>query len=229
MSDHCTPLPATAPGAITASTADRLSLVRQAFQLEYLTLAWMAVEAVVAISSGIVAGSLTLTAFGIDSVIELASAGVLVWRLRVELRHGQAFAETAERTASRIGGALLFALAVYVVATAGWKLWMQQGTEFSLPGLLISGLAIPIMYFLARRKLQIANKLGSRALRADAVESLTCGWLALVVVAALVAQLLTGAWWLDAVASLAIVWFLIRESREAWEGKECCEHTAASR
>jgi divalent metal cation (Fe/Co/Zn/Cd) transporter len=161
-------------------------------------------------------------------VIELASAGVLVWRLRVELRHGQAFAETAERTASRIGGALLFTLAVYVVATAGWKLWMQQGAEFSLPGLLISVLAIPIMYFLARRKLQIANKLGSRALRADAVESLTCGWLALVVVAALVAQLITGAWWVDAVASLAIVWFLIREGREAWEGKECCEYMAAS-
>jgi divalent metal cation (Fe/Co/Zn/Cd) transporter len=71
------------------------------------------------------------------------------------------------------------------------------------------------MYFLARRKLQIANKLGSRALRADAVESLTCGWLASAVVTALLAQLLIGAWWVDAVASLAIVWFLIREGRDA--------------
>jgi divalent metal cation (Fe/Co/Zn/Cd) transporter len=154
----------------------------------------------------------------------LASAAVLVWRLNVELRHGQTFAETAERTASRIGGALLFALAAYVVASAGWKLWMREGAEFSLPGLIVAVLAIPIMYFLSRRKLQIADALGSRAMRTDAIESITCGWLAFVVVAALLAQLITGAWWVDPLASLAIVWFLIREGREAWEGEECCDH-----
>jgi divalent metal cation (Fe/Co/Zn/Cd) transporter len=202
---------------------DRPALIRQAFQLEYVTLAWMSIEGAVAISFGIAASSLTLTAFGIDSLIELASAAVLVWRLTVEFQHGEPFAETAEKTASRIGGALLFALAAYVVASAGWKLWMQQGAEFSLPGLIVSALAIPIMYFLALRKLQIARALRSRALRADAIESITCGWLALVVVAALVAQLLVRAWWVDAVASLAVVWFLIREGREAWEGKEYCQ------
>jgi divalent metal cation (Fe/Co/Zn/Cd) transporter len=184
----------------------------------------MMIEAVVAISSGVAAGSLTLTAFGIDSLIELASAGVLVWRLTVELKHGETFAEKAERTASRIGGALLFALAAYVVASAGWKLWMRQGADFSLPGLIVSLVAIPTMYFLAQRKLQIADALGSRALRADAVESMTCGWLAFVVVAALAAQLVLGAWWVDPLASLAVVWFVIREGREAWEGKECCDH-----
>jgi divalent metal cation (Fe/Co/Zn/Cd) transporter len=198
-------------------------LIRQAFQLEYITLAWMTVEAVVAIGSGIAADSLTLTAFGIDSLIELASATVLVWRLTVELRHGRAFAENAERMASRIGGALLFALAAYVVAGAGWKLWMQQGAEFSLPGLIISVLAIPSMYFLSRRKLQVADALGSRALRADAVESITCGWLAFVVVAALIAQLLVAAWWVDALASFGVVWFVIREAREAWGGEGCCD------
>ena len=83
---------------------DRAALVRQAFWLEYLTLAWMTVEAVVAIGSGVVANSLTLVAFGIDSFIELASACVLVWRLNVELRRGEAFAERAEQTASKIGG-----------------------------------------------------------------------------------------------------------------------------
>jgi divalent metal cation (Fe/Co/Zn/Cd) transporter len=203
---------------------DRTALIREAFRLEYITLAWMTVEAAVAIGSGLAAGSLTLTAFGIDSLIELASAAVLVWRLNVELRHGQAFAETAERTASRIGGALLFALAAYVVAAAGWKLWMREGAEFSLPGLIITVLAIPVMYFLARRKLQVADALGSRAMRADAVESITCGWLAVVVVVALLAQLVTGAWWVDPLASLAVVWFLVHEGREAWEGEECCDH-----
>jgi len=84
-------------------------------------------------------------------------------------------------------------------------------------------LAIPIMYFLAQHKLQLADALGSRALRADAVESVTCGWLAFVVVGALLAQGLVGAWWLDAVASLGSVWFVVREGREAWEGEDCCD------
>ena len=116
---------------------DRTAMINQAFWLEYLTLAWMTVEAAVAIASGIAANSLTLVAFGIDSVIELASAGILVWRLTVELRHGQMFAESAERKGSRIAGGLLFVLAVYVVVTAGWKLWTHQGAEFSLPGLIL--------------------------------------------------------------------------------------------
>jgi divalent metal cation (Fe/Co/Zn/Cd) transporter len=204
-------------------TNDRAEMIRRAFRLEYITLAWMTIEAAVAISSGVAADSLTLTAFGIDSLIELASATVLGWRLTVELRYGQAFAENAERTASRIGGALLFAFAAYVVASAGWKLWMRQGADFSLPGFIISVLAIPTMYFLSRRKLRVANALGSRALRADAVESITCGWLAFVVVGALVAQLLVGAWWVDALASLGVVWFVIREGREAWESEDCCD------
>jgi divalent metal cation (Fe/Co/Zn/Cd) transporter len=215
-------------GSPSTAADGRASMIEQAFRLEYLTLAWMMVEAAVAIGSGIAAGSLTLMAFGIDSLIELASAAVLVWRLTVELRHGEAFAENAERVASRVGGALLFVLAAYVVASAGWKLWTREGAEFSLPGLIVSLLAIPIMAFLSRRKLQVANALGSRALRADAVESITCGWLAFVVVAALIAQFLIAAWWVDATASLGIVWFLVREGREAWEGEECCDDDCKS-
>jgi divalent metal cation (Fe/Co/Zn/Cd) transporter len=214
----------TATSKMKAATSDRATIIQQAFVLEYITIAWMIIEAAVAIGSGIAANSLTLIAFGVDSIIELASAGVLVWRLTVELRRGQAFAESADRTAARIGGALLFALAVYVVASAGWKLWTHEGAEFSLPGLIVSVLAIPTMYFLSQRKLKLAETLGSRALRADAIESITCGWLSTVVVGALGAQLVLGAWWVDAVASLGIVWFLIREGREAWRGEECCEH-----
>jgi hypothetical protein len=160
------------------TTRDRTAMIHQAFWLEYLTLAWMTVEAAVAVASGIAANSLTLVAFGIDSVIELASAGLLVWRLTVELRRelrrGQMFAESAERKASRIGGGLLFVLAAYVVASAGWKLWTRQGAEFSLPGLILCVLAVPIMYFLSRRKLGLAETLGSRALKADAAESTVC-------------------------------------------------------
>src|SRR5215469_2564224 len=130
----------------------RATLVRKAFQLEYVTVGWMVIEAGVAISAGIAARSITLLAFGIDSLIELVSALVLIWRLTVELRHGESFAEEAERKASRIGGILLLALAVYVVTAAGWSLWTREGQEFSWPGLLISAAAIPIMWVLSRGK-----------------------------------------------------------------------------
>jgi divalent metal cation (Fe/Co/Zn/Cd) transporter len=208
--------------ACLAHDPARLKLIHLAFQLEYATVGWMVIEAGVAIWSGIAASSVSLLAFGIDSLIELASAGVLIWRLTVELRRGQIFAERAERLASRIAGALLLALAAYVVVAAGWKLWARTGETFSCAGLAITVLAMPVMYLLARRKLAVAKALGSRAMRADAMESVTCGWLSLVVVVGLVVQGLTGAWWVDAVTSLGIVWFLVKEGREAWLGEDCC-------
>jgi divalent metal cation (Fe/Co/Zn/Cd) transporter len=197
-------------------------LIQQAFRLEWLTVAWMVIEAVVAIGAGAMAGSLTLTAFGLDSVIELTSAGVLISRLRHELRHGEEFSKQAERVASRIGGVLLFVLAAYIVLGAAWSLWARHGGEFSVPGLVVAAVAMPIMYVLARRKLDVARQLGSRAMRADAIESITCGWLSLVVVVGLVANLLLAAWWIDAVTSLGIVWFVVKEAREAWSGEDCC-------
>jgi divalent metal cation (Fe/Co/Zn/Cd) transporter len=110
----------------------RSALTRQAFRLEWLTIAWMIVEGVVAVGAGIAVGSLTLTAFGLDSVIELASACVLIWRLNVELRRGQAFSERAERTASKFGGGLLFALAAYIIAGAVWSFFdATRGGVFS--------------------------------------------------------------------------------------------------
>ena len=109
--------------------AAREAAIRDAFRLEYLSLAWMTVEAVV----GIAAGSSALVAFGADSVIELASAGILVRRLTVELRHGRRFAESAERKAARIGGALLGALALYVVVGAGFKLGRARVRNFHPP------------------------------------------------------------------------------------------------
>ena len=180
----------------------------------------MFIEAGVAIGAAVTARSITLLAFGIDSLIELASAVVLIWRLTVELRHGRSFGESAERAASRIGGALLFALAAYVVTAAGWGLWTREGQAFSWLGLLVGFAAMPIMWVLSRRKLRIADALGSRALRADAIEGITCGWLSFAVVIGLMGQLMLGAWWIDSVTSLVIVWLLVKEGREAWKAEE---------
>lgn len=203
-------------------TIERPSLVHAAFRLEMLTLAWMAIEAIVAIGAGIAAGSLMVTAFGVDSVIELGSAAVLIWRLSVELHSGRAFPEAIEHRASRIAGLLLFALGAYILVAAGWRFWMREGGGFSPAGLIIAALAIPVMYLLARRKLAVAKQLGSRAMRADAAESVACLWLSSVVVLGQAAELAIGAWWVDPAASLAVLWFVLREGREAWFGEACC-------
>lgn len=123
--------------------------------------------------------------------------------------------------ASRIGGALLFALAAYITIAALWQLWARTGEEFSPPGFLVALIAIPAMRYLARRKIAIAEKIESRSLRADAMEAVTCGWLSLVVVVSLATQWLVGGW-IDGVGSLAIVCFLVKEGHEAWSGDECC-------
>src|SRR5207245_1469375 len=121
---------------------------------------------------------------------------------------------------------LIFSLAAYVVVNAGWTLWHREGEAFSLPGLIVALIAIPTMYVLARAKLRLAARLGSRALGADAVESAGCFYLSGAVAIGLLTQWLFDAWWIDAVTSLAIVYFLIREGREAWQDEDCCEEDA---
>ena len=116
---------------------------------------------------------------------------------------------------------MLFALAVYVTAAAVWQLWNGTGEKFSWLGFVVAAVAIPAMRYLAQRKIAIAEKIGSRALRADAMEAVTCGWLSFVVVISLAAQWLIGAWWIDGIGSLAIVYFLVKEGREAWSGDDC--------
>lgn len=179
------------------------------------------IAAAVAIGAGVAAHSLSLVAFGVDSLIELGSAGVLLWRLDVEMHRGAEFPKEVEQRAGRIGGVLLFVLAAYVVASAAYGLWAGEGQQFSTPGFVLTVLAIPVMWWLARTKMRIADQIGSTALRADAVESITCGYLSGVVVLGLIAQLLMpGWWWVDSITSLAIVALLVKEGREAWEAEE---------
>ena len=196
---------------------NRAALVTRAFRAVWLTIAWLALEAGVAGWSAIAAHSLSLLAFSADSGIEMLSAGILIWRLRVEMLNGQKFSERTEHLAARAGGILLFMLALYVIVSAAVSLWSRQGQDFSWSGLAITFAAIPVMYAFARTKTKLADQLGSRALRTDAVESIACCYLAAAVVIGLVVQRSLGAWWVDGVTSLVLVGFLVKEGFEAWE------------
>lgn len=206
--------------------ADRPAADLQAgLRLEVISIAWMVTEAAVSVGAGLTAGSLLLVAFGIDSVIELVSACLLLWRLRQEADArlgGTASLEAVERRTSQLAGFLLYGLSVYVVAQAGYGLSHRHQAETSWLGIAVAVIAACGMPLLAKAKIEAADKIGSRALRADAMETLTCGYLAWVLLAGLAANAVLHWWWLDSIAALAIVPFLIKEGREAITGKCGC-------
>lgn len=198
--------------------------MRRALRLEAISIAWMIVEAGVAIGAGVIAHSVLLLAFGVDSGIELLSAGALYWRLDREARArpgDEAAVERIERRTARFAGWLLYALALYVVVQAGYGLLKRSAAEGSWLGIGIAVAAALGMPVLARAKIRVAEEIGSRALRADAMETVTCGYLAWVLLAGLLANALLHWWWLDSAAALVLVPLLMREGREAITG-DCC-------
>src|SRR5438270_4932139 len=215
--------------AITFSP-ERSADVRFALWLTYITIGWMTIEGAASLLLGWASKSLLLEAFGIDSVVELFSATVLLWRLRVEAS-GTATSEhvnLVEHRGARLVGYSLYALVAYVILNSGYGLFIAKritDTHESVWGILIGLVAKIGMPILAAYKLKVAAQLNSRALRADAIESITCGYLSIVFIMSMVATWLLGWWWLDSVAALALIPFLVREAREAISGECDCNKT----
>lgn len=208
---------------------DVTASARRARRLEYATLAWDGLEAVVTIVAGIVAGSLALIAFGFDSAIEIVSAAVVLAHLIAQLR-GTEPDEARERLSLRVIAGTFFALALYVFIDALRALAEREHPASSPVGIAFTAIAFVVMTTLARAKRSVASELLARGLngpaallRADAAETALCATLGLTTLVGLALNALFGWWWADAVASLVIVWFAIREGREAWAGELLCE------
>jgi rifampin ADP-ribosylating transferase len=209
--------------------------IRSAIRLEYLTVAWMAVEFGSSVTLGALSGSILLLAFGIDSLVEMASGFVVLRRFSREIG-GEAKPERvrrAERIASRWTGYLLFALAAYVAASSAYGLIARhkQDSGISTWGLVVAVIAIFGMPLLARYKRRLAGRerLNSPSLRSDAAEAISCAYLAAVLLAGLLMTRLFGWWWMDSVAALALIPFIVAEGREAFEEEEEEEEEEASR
>ena len=187
-------------------------------RLEVVTIGWMLAEAVLAIAAGIAARSVLLTAFGLDSVIELISGGTLLWRLSLERRESaRQSVERIERRATQISAVLLVLLCLYVVTVGLIGLVTRLEPEASLLGLAVSAAAVLVMPILAWRK-RLANRvLGSSALRADIAETITCAYMAAATLVGVGLNLIAGLWWAEYVAALALLFFIVREAREAVE------------
>lgn len=200
--------------------------VRAGVAVERLTIGWMVLEAAVSLTAGIMAGSIALVAFGIDSVIELVSAGVLLRRLILERDYGHLDpqrVERAERAASRVVGWGLVALAVYVTLHAGYNLWTRAVPDASPAGVVLAACALLVMPVLVRVKLRVAASINSAALKADAMCGIVCAYMAGTLLIGLALRAAFGWWWADPLAALGLVYFIAREGREALTDECGCE------
>jgi divalent metal cation (Fe/Co/Zn/Cd) transporter len=193
--------------------------MRRARRLSLLSIGWMTVEAVVAIVAALLAGSVALLAFGLDSLIELASASTILW-LYTGARAGTA---AAERRAQQFIAVCFTALALYLSFDAIVTLAGGTHPRKSWPGVAVSAGALIVMPVLARAKSRVAVQLGSSATAGDAAQSWLCAISAAAVLLSILVNAALGWWWLDPIAGFAIAGLAVREGREAWAGELCSD------
>ena len=201
--------------------AAQVAAARRGRRLEYFTVAWNSAEAVAALIAGFLAGSIALVGFGLDSVIEISSGAVLLWRLRAE--HDAQGRERAEHRALRLVGICFLALAAYVALDSIKGLVQRKAPQESLFGIGVAIASVIAMPLLARAKRQVARQLNSGAMHADSRQTDFCAYLSAILLVGLSLNALLGWWWADAVAALAMTPLIANEGREALRGKCCCD------
>jgi divalent metal cation (Fe/Co/Zn/Cd) transporter len=200
-------------------TNDRQQQLRAGRRLEYFTLGWNLTEAAVAVSAGLFAGSIALIGFGIDSLIESLSGGILLWRLQ-----GTETDERRERLAHRLVGISFFVLALYVAVEAAKSLLRYEQPETSIVGIVLAVVSLILMPLLARAKRRVAARLESRALYADSRQTDICAYLSAILLGGLLLNALFGWWWADPVAALCMLPLIFREGMEAVRDRSSCHH-----
>lgn len=198
-----------------ASTVERLA--RRARLLSWLSLAWMTVEGAVAITAGIVAGSIALVGFGLDSAIEGFASVVIIWRFTGHRIHSDA----AERRAQQLVAVQFFLLAPYVGIESVRSLVGGDRPDETLVGIALAAGSVVVMPLLGIAKQRIAAELGSTATHGEGRQNMLCAYMAGALLVGLTANALVGAWWLDAVIGLGIAATAVVEGREAWRGEVC--------
>jgi divalent metal cation (Fe/Co/Zn/Cd) transporter len=209
------------PSVNSAAISDRGAIVARGKRLEYLTVAWNGFEAAVALTAGLVSGSVALMGFGLDSVIETASAGILLWRLHSDKHPAQR--ERSERVARRLVGICFLLLAAYVALESAYSLWTRERAERSIAGILIAIAAVIVMPLIGRAKRRIAVELGSRALHSDSRQADFCAYLSAILLVGLLLKSFFGWWWADPVAALIMVPIIAREGVQGLRGEACDE------
>lgn len=188
--------------------------LRKGILLEYISLGWMTVEFLVGLIAGIRAHSILLVAFGLDSLLEIVSGVVLLWRLFLEKKHCQRNIDAIEQRVTKIVGWILILLAIYIVVVSLYNLVTHQGAENSLSGLLIAIASLIFMPILARQKVKIVTAIKSAALKEDGMCNIVCAYMAATVLLGVILTSLLNWWWITPVAALLLVYFIAKEGLE---------------
>lgn len=198
---------------------DRSSLAHRGRRLEYFTIAWNVLEGSVAIAAGLVAGSISLLGFGIDSFIEVISGATLLWRMSVDAEAKRR--ETNERIALRLVGLCFLGLAAYVAYEAIGDLNQRNASKHSIVGIILACFSLVIMPLLSRAKRRVGGALASAAMEADAKQAEFCAYLSAILLGGLILNAMFGLWWADPVAALVMVPFIANEGVEGMRGEVC--------
>jgi len=204
--------------ASTVDTVERRHLVAWGRKLEYFTIFYNFLEGAIGITAGLLAGSIALVGFGIDSLIEVTSGGALLWRLHSDDSERR---ERIERISLTIVGLCFAALAVYVTYESVTALIRRESPEESIPGIILGIVSIIVMPLLARQKRRVAAGIGSGAMAADARQTDFCFYLSFILVGGLTLNALFGWWWADPLAGLLMVPIIVNESYRALKGESC--------
>jgi divalent metal cation (Fe/Co/Zn/Cd) transporter len=204
----------------TASIS-RVRAVRRGQWLTWVTLGYNSLEGLLSVGAGLLAGSVALIGFGVDSFIEVTASALAIWRLRVDADPGRR--ALAEGRALRVIGLCFLALAVYVIVDATWALVNRSQPEESVLGITIAAISLVVMPLLARAKRQVAEALGSRAIGAEARQTDICMYLSAILLGGLGLNALFGWWWADPVAALGMTPFIAWEGRQALRGRAGCD------
>jgi divalent metal cation (Fe/Co/Zn/Cd) transporter len=189
-------------------------------RLEYFTIAWNSLEGLIGIGAGMIAGSVSLVGFGIDSLIEVTSGAKLPWRMSVDA--DAARRERNERLSLRIVGACFLALALYVAIEAVLDLGRKAAPERSVSGIALAVVSLIVKPVLSRAKKSVGNALSSAALKADARQTDFCVYLSAILLVGLVLNATLGWWWADPVAALVMVPLIAKEGFEGVKARGCC-------
>ncbi|MDQ3730095.1 MAG: cation transporter, partial [Actinomycetota bacterium] len=215
MSDVAIPNSRTEPGA---PSVEWLAAAQKAKLLSWISLAWMSLEGGIAITAGILAGSVALIGFGIDSAIEGVASVVIIWRFT----GARVLSSAAEDRAQRLVAIQFFLLAPYVAFEAIQALANSEHPEVSGLGMVLTATSVIGMPLLGIAKQRVARTLGSQATHGEGSQNLLCAYLAAAVFVGLAGNALFGWWWLDPVAALVIAGIALREGMETWRGEGCC-------
>lgn len=199
----------------------RQAVVQRGRRLEFFTIAWNSLEGIVAVVAGVIAGSISLVGFGVDSFIEVTSGAALLWRMSIDAEEHRR--ERIEQMTLRIVGVCFLALATYVSYEAVTRLMEKRAPEHSVAGIILACASLGVMPLLSRAKRRVAAHLKSAAMNADAKQTEFCTYLSAILLGGLLLNAVADLWWADPIAGLIMVPIIAKEGVDGLRGDTCCD------